>query len=400
MLIVVTGLIATYPLGGVAWDYVQYLQGFHRLGHEVYYLEDTGQWLYDPRRQTFTDNCSGHVAYLEQVLATVAPEMARRWCFRTPDGEYFGLAAREIERVCGRADLFLNVSGACWLREEYRGARGKIYLDTDPLYTQYKLEAVRSGTANGDQAFSVDLILKHDLFFTFAENIGDPSCGVPDGGLRWRTTRQPIVLANWPYSYTPAALSYTTVMSWKTDVTLPSVGGKTYGGKDVEFMKFVALPERVRPPLEIAVSGQAPLDELRRRRWRIVDGYECSATTDAYHRYLRGSRGEWSVAKNAYVASRSGWFSTRTAAYLALGKPAVVQDTGFRKYYPADAGLFAFASMEEAVAAIETIEHDYRHHCEAARAIAENEFASDKVLSRLLADADLRIAGSAGEPRF
>jgi glycosyltransferase involved in cell wall biosynthesis len=136
--------------------------------------------------------------------------------------------------------------------------------------------------------------------------------------------------------------------------------------------------------MELALSGAAPFDQLRQNGWRVVDGYEKSSTVDVYQGYLGSSRGEWSIAKHAYVASRSGWFSERTAAYLALGKPVVVQDTGFRPYYPIGEGLFDFTNLDEATAAIESIESNYRRHCEAARSIAESHFAAGTVLTRLL----------------
>ena len=387
MKIVVTGLIATYPLGGVAWDYLAYVSGFRRLGHDVFYLEDTGQWLYDPRAGTFTDDVTFNVAHLTDTLSRAGEAMRTRWSLRAPDGSYHGAARAEVERFCSAADLFLNVSGACWLREEYRGARRIAYLDSDPCYSQAKLLAVECGTATEDQAYSVGLIRAHHCFFTFAENINDPTCAIPHCGLRWLPTRQPIVLDDWPVCFTPAAPAYTTVMSWKTDVTLPNLAGVTYGGKDVEFMKFVDLPAHTGVHLEVALSGAAPRNELRRRGWHVVDAYEKSCTLDTYRDYLRASRAEWSIAKNAYVASRSGWCSTRSAAYLALGKPVVVQDTGFRAYYPTGEGLFAFSSIEEAAAAFDSIERDYRRHCSAARALAEREFAAEAVLQRLLDDA-------------
>ena len=385
MQIVVTGLIATYPLGGLSWDYIQYIQGLHLLGHDVFYLEDTGNWVYNPELSTFTEECSFNLQYLDAVLSFAAgPATRRRWSFRSPTGEYFGLTEREIETVCNKADLFINVSGCCWLRERYRGCARKVYIDTDPLYTQYQLEAIRQGTATADQGYSVNLIRNHDLFFTFAENISDPSCCIPSCGLTWHTTRQPIVLENWPFTFTPTAPALTTVMSWKNDVTLPSIGGETYGGKDVEFLKFMHLPSRVSVTMEIALSGAAPFDQLRQNGWQVVDGYEKSSTMKVYQNYLSGSRGEWSIAKNAYVASRSGWFSERSAAYLALGKPVVVQNTGFRPYYPVGEGLFDFTNLDEAISAIESIETNYRRHCEAARSIAESHFAARNVLTRLL----------------
>ncbi|HVM96188.1 MAG TPA: hypothetical protein VMT89_07350, partial [Candidatus Acidoferrales bacterium] len=222
-----------------------------------------------------------------------------------------------------------------------------------------------------------------------AEHIGVPDCRIPACGLSWIPTRQPIILDDWPVAYLPGARNYTTVMSWKTDVTLPSIDGQRYGGKDVEFLKFIDLPARVSVALEVAVSGTAPRDELRRHGWQVADAFQHSHSLDAYHDYLRHSRAEWSIAKNAYVASRSGWFSTRSAAYLALGKPVVVQDTGFRSHLPSGDGLLAFTDLDEAAAAIAAIESDYKHHCDAARAVAERELASDRVLGKLLADVGL-----------
>jgi len=389
MKIVVTGLIATYPLGGVGWDYLAYVKGFQRLGHDVFYLEDTGQWLYDPRAGTFTDDVSYNTAHLADTLSRAGEHMQARWSLRAPDGTYHGAPLAQVERFCNNADLFLNVSGVCWLREQYRGARRIAYLDSDPCYSQAKLLAVEQGTATEDQAYSVGLMRAHHCFFTSAESINDPACVIPHCGLRWLPTRQPIVLDDWPATFTAAARAYTTVMSWKTDVTLPNLAGVAYGGKDVEFAKFIDLPAHTGAHLEIALSGAAPRDELRRRGWHVVDAYERSHTLDAYRDYLRHSRAEWSIAKNAYVASRSGWFSTRSASYLALGKPVVVQDTGFGAHYPTGAGLFAFDTIDEAVAAIESIEDNYRMHCDSARALAEREFAAEVVLQRLLEDAAL-----------
>ena len=386
MKVVVAGLIATYPLGGVAWDYLAYVTGFLRLGYDVLYLEDTGQWLYDPRAHTFTDDVSFNAAYLEGALGET---MRRRWALRAPDGSYHGTSLREVERFCNAADLFLNVSGACWLRDAYRGARHIAYLDSDPCYSQAKLLAVERGTATEDQAYSVGLIRAHHHFFTFAENINDDDCAIPSCGLRWLPTRQPIVLDDWPFTFSATARDYTTVMSWKTDVTLPDLAGTVYGGKDVEFMKFIGLPERVQVPLQVALSGAAPRELLHRHGWEVVDAYARSCTQDAYRDYLRSSRAEWSIAKNAYVASRSGWFSTRSAAYLALGKPVVVQDTGFSRRYPTGEGLLSFTTMDEAAAAIARIERDYRRHCDAARTLAEREFAAPTVLARLLHDMGL-----------
>jgi hypothetical protein len=388
MRVVVTGLVATYPLGGVSWDYLAYVDGFRRLGHEVLYLEDTGAWFYHPADQTFSDDAAPNLRYLTGAFAAIgAPDAA--WAVRAPDDTYHGLDVGAVEDFCRSADLLLNVSGCCWLRDQYRGARRTAYLDSDPGYTQAKLWAAEHGCATEDQLFSVNLIRQHDRFFTFAEHVRAPDCRVPVCGVEWKPTRQPVVLERWPFAFDARARCFTTVMSWKTETAPPVIDGVAYGGKDVEFLRFLALPERTSVELEVAVAGAAPRERLEAHGWRVVDAQARSTTMPAYQRYLQTSRGEWSVAKNIYVALRSGWFSTRSAVYLASGKPVVVQDTGWSAHYPTGAGLFAFETIEQAAAALAAIEADYRRHCEAARAVAERELAAPAVLTRLLRDAGL-----------
>jgi len=386
--VVVTGLVAAYPVGGVAWDYLQYVQGFRALGCEVHYLEDTGQWLYDPAAQTFTTEVTRNVRWLGDALARLDPALARAWALRAPDGTYHGLDEPAVARVCAAADLFLNLSGACWLREPYRAARVKAYVDTDPGYSQAKIAAVAAGLGDESMHFSVDLIRRHDVFFTLGEEIGRPGCVIPTGGLTWHPTRQPIVLANWPVRAAPDG-AFTTVMSWKIEPTPPSLGGRIYGGKDVEFERFMDLPVRTPERLEVALSGAAPRPRIAAAGWHVVDGHAVSATMPAYRDYLAGSRGELSIAKNAYVALRSGWFSTRSAAYLACGKPVVVQETGFSAHVPPGPGLHPFTTAKEAVAALAAIRADYGRACRHARDIAETHFAAERVCARLLADAGL-----------
>ncbi len=386
MKIVVTGLIGTYPLGGVAWDYLQFVKGFAALGCDVTYLEDTGQWAYDPRQATFTDDGASNARYLHGVMSRV-PGMAESFAFRDARGTLYGLSEDEIGRRCRSADLFLNVSDCCWLRESYRGARVTACYDSDPLYTQAAWLAADGGDRSSGREPGWYRI--YDVFFTMGENMMDAGCKVPRCGLEWKTTRQPITLEDWPARYDPAYERFTTVMSWKTKAALPVLDGRIYGGKDVEFRRFLGLPRRVRAPLEIAVSGAAPREEMAAAGWRIVDAAERSTTMERYRDYIGCSRGEWSVAKEAYVASESGWFSCRSACYLAMGKPVVVEDTGFARIYPTGEGLFAFRTIEQAAAALEAVDADYSRHCEAARALAERFFRAETVLEKLLHDAGL-----------
>jgi hypothetical protein len=373
-------------VGGVAWDYLQYVQGFHALGCEVWYVEDTGRWLYDPEHETFVADATRGARFVGESLAWLDPALARRWAVRAPDGKWHGLDEQAVARAFSGADLFLNVSGACWLREAYRAARVKAYLDSDPGYTQGRLAAVDAGTADEDAAFSADLIRRHDVFFTLGERIGAPDCLIPSCGIRWQPTRQPIVLADWPVRAAPDG-AFTTVMSWKIEPTPPELAGRAYGGKDVEFERFLDLPRHVPERLEVALSGDAPRDRILAAGWRLVSSRAASGTMAAYRDYIAASRGEWSIAKNAYVGTRSGWFSTRSAAYLACGKPVVVQDTGFAADLERGPGLRPFSTMAEAAAALAAVRADYGRACEHARMLAERSFAAERVLGRLLADA-------------
>lgn len=386
MRVVVTGLAATYPVGGVAWDYLQYVQGFAALGCDVLYLEDTGQWFYDPAGETFTPDPRAGAAHLARALAQLMPDARQRWAVRAPDGTFLGLDESAVHAACARSDLFLNVSGSCWLRDAYRQARVAAYIDTDPCYSQAKLAAADAGLADESVRESAALIRRHDVFFTLGEHVGQPDCLVPTAGLSWLPTRQPVVLANWPVIAGPAE-RFTTVLSWSINPTPPAVGGQSYGGKDVEFERFLDLPRRTPERLEAAISGAAPRGRLAAAGWEIVDARLVSTTLDDYRRYLQGSRGELSVAKNAYVATRSGWFSTRSAMYLASGRPAVLQDTGFSAHLPVGPGLHAFTTREEAVAALAAVRADYAGACAHAREVAERCFRAEDVCARLLADA-------------
>lgn len=383
--VVVTGLIATYPVGGVTWDYLQYVHGLSALGHDVTYLEDTGQWVYSPRLQTFTEDAAENLAYLAAALGRSGRRIP--WAFRDPHGVVHGLDPTALRRACREADLFLNVSGSGWLRDEYRGSGVHAYVDTDPCYSQAKLAAVDAGCAEAGVRESAAMIRSHDVFFSFAENLGRTDCAIPTAGLRWLPTRHPIVLADWPVAPAPATGAYTTVMSWKIDVTPPVLDGRVYGGKDVELAKLIALPRRTTTRLEIALSGTAPRGELAAHGWVLRDAREVSSTPDAYRAYLAGSRGELSVAKEAYVATRSGWFSTRSASYLASGRPVVIQDTGLTAHYPVGDAILPFDDLSGAAAALAAVEHDHDRRCREARALAAELFAADRVLGRLLADA-------------
>jgi hypothetical protein len=388
--IVVTGLAATYPLGGVFWDYLQWALGFARLGHDVLYLEDTGRWSYDPRAATFVDSGAGNAALLAEALKVLDADTARRWFYRDGLGQTYGWAWADVVRFCRTADLFVHLSASCWMREEYFAARRVAFVDTDPMYTQASVDGYLAGTLDVEARARVEMLRRHDAFFTFAENIGAPDCRVPTALFPWIPTRQPVVLDCFDPESVPMAARrrvLTTVASWEPSESRPVVGGIAYAGKSLELARFIDLPARSALPLELALSGPAPYERLRSHGWRLADPAVVSRDPWIYRRYLAASLGELSVAKNAYVASRSGWFSCRSACYLALGVPVVVQDTGFGAAIPTGEGVLPFGTIEEAVAAIERLSADPAPHARAALAIAREYFDSDRVLTQLIEQA-------------
>ena len=377
---IVTGMIGTYPVGGVAWDYAQYAVALERLGWDVYYLEDTGWETYDPRVGQYGDDCSFGVDFLQRSLAALSPALADRWHFRAMDGTTHGIPKARFRELVAGADLLLNVSGGTLLRDEYMACPHKVLIDSDPGWNHFvnfpKWDAQPGWQgAHGYRA--------HDHFFTYAECLGQQQCLLPDMGIAWHPTRPPVVLDLWQ-SQLPAE-KWTTVMTWNNFRKPVEYQGQQFGTKEVEFPKVERLPAWVDAALEVAVGGSgAPVERWRELGWNVIDSHDVSRTVDDYQRYIQCSRGEFSVTKNLYAATHSGWFSCRTVCYLAAGKPAVVQETGFSERVPTGEGLFAFEDLDQAANAIATVESDYPRHCDAAREIARTHFGSDVVLGEML----------------
>jgi len=347
----------------------------------VFYLEDTEMWPYDPIQNTISKDCTYNVSYLRGVMEKRG--LADRWIYRSaPDASYHGHTEAEAKEICATADLFLNVSGCGWLRPEYLAIPHKAFLDSDPMFTQVAL-------ASGNQDV-FERIRAHDRHFTFAENIGARDCRVPHAGFHWIPTRQPIVLDWWHVDTAAPRDVFTTVMNWVSYKNC-EYNGETWGQKDVEFLKFLDLPQRTAQKLEIAMGMgpgmKRPTEMLQQKGWQIIEPAERLPDPWAYRQYLGRSKGEWSVAKEGYVKSRSGWFSCRSACYLAASRPVVVQDTGFSNLLPVGRGLHAFATEDEAAAAIEAIEANYAAEIKAARDVALAHFDARQVLSRLIEDA-------------
>jgi hypothetical protein len=382
-LLVVLGTAGSDPYAGMAWMHMQFAAGLQRLGHQVHYLEATSTWPYDPEQRTRVDD--GHYAAAHVARLCRAFGLDQHWALRRSfgDGAWVGPDAPKAERLLAEADAVFNISGATSLHEQGLEARRVVLVGTDPVV--YEL-----AVAQGRELWLLD---EHDDVVTYGENIGRNGCRVPPlPRLRGRM-RQPVLLDRWRWG---GAVNgrYTTVGNYRQDGRDIEFEGERYTwSKHHEYRRLLHLPSCASVRLELAtnVAGLGSDDRLllTSRGWRLVDASEFSLDPWAYRDYVCRSRAEFTVAKDLNVRLRSGWFSERSACYLAAGRPVVAQDTGFGEVLPVGEGLFAFSTAEQALEAIDRIEADYARHSAAARAIAEEWFRAETVLERLLEDLGL-----------
>jgi hypothetical protein len=396
--LVVMGILGRTPLAGVSWQVLHFLEGFRRLGHDIYYIEDTGGWAYHPLRTTVEhESEDAYAINLQYAVSHVAKVMSwyglqDRWAYRSRvDNRTFGLSETQVSTVFENADALVNLTGSTRLFEEHARIPVRIYLETDPVLRQIEV-------TQGERK-TIDLLSAHTHQFTYGENLGAPDCGVPVTRFNYLPTRQPIVLDWWTADVgLPSELDshpelrpcFTTIAKWRQPGKDIEWQGETYyWSKHVEFLKFIDLPRRSDHEFELALAWQdeedaAAIPQLTSHGWRVVDAISLSLNIAPYREYILGSRAEFTVAKDQNIRLRSGWFSDRSACYLAAGKPVVTQDTAFDKILPTGHGLFAFRTMEDVLAAIDTIQSDYEGHCRAAREIAEEYFAAERVLGNLM----------------
>jgi glycosyltransferase involved in cell wall biosynthesis len=384
--IIVSGLAGLQPVGGMAWHYLQYVAGLARLGHDVYYHEDTWTWPYDPVKNRNSDSGDYSAGFLADYFEKFAPELRDHWHYLHLHEKSYGMSGRAFTEVAASADLFLNISGANFIPDALNGRCTKVFVDTDPGYNQILLSEKFAWSEFVDRWCR--MVAEHDVFFTFAENMDGPDCLVPGLGWEWKTTRMPIVLDLWqPVQEvkTPVTAPWTTIMSWNVFKGPVVYEGVEYGDKSTEFEKILALPGAAGVPVKLALGGgNSPVSSLKDHNWKIIDAPAVTRTASDYQGFISGSRGEISIAKNVYVAMKTGWFSDRSACYLASGRPVVLQDTGFSKFLATGEGLFAFNTQEQATGAIQMVEQDYEKHSKAALEIAHEYFDSDRILGKMI----------------
>jgi hypothetical protein len=376
--VIVAGYVVRCPLGGYAWQTLHYLLGLRALGFDPYFYEDTAYYpeCYDP--------ASGAMGAVQPPALAFARDLftrhgfGERWMFWDAQRDTWHGRSRDAARAA-LDDARLLISLAAVNRVPRPVGRRRLFIDLDPGVTQIEAERDRG----------LQLLLgEYDAHATIGENIGQPGCAIPATRWRWLSTRQPIALDQWQPLALDAAAAFTTIGRWDERRRVQELAGERYSwSKRDEWLRFLALPRQTGARFDMALDvDKVPGDRelLAEHGWQVSDPIAVSADADRYRAFIRASRGEFTVAKDLNVRLATGWFSDRSACYLAAGRPVVVQDTGFARTLPTGAGLLAFRTAADAADAVRAVESDWPLHSAAARRIAEQHFAASWVLSDLL----------------
>ena len=397
--IIVVGTLASDPFAGMAWMHMQIFLGFLRLGHDVYYFEITKTWPYNPVLQTRVDNIDYAIPYLKELTEKFG--VGDRWAYRCgflKSKKWVGMRKSKAEDMLATADLVFNISGATRFEKEGLKVGRLVYYGTDPVYPEIKYAAC-------DPVISA-IINEHDDVVTYGENIGNADCPIPPLPRLRAKTRQPILMDQWKNNIAPGK-SFTTIGNYKQGGRDLEFKGQTYyWSKHHEFLKFMDVPSHVDQRIELAMNLAKP-HTFRHRRgtvvpalgiaddeytllkshgWQLIDGPSFTTNPWTYRDYIIKSKGEFTFAKDQNIRLKSGWFSERSACYLAAGRPVITQDTAFGCTLPTGTGLFAFNTMEDIICAFDAINTNYEKHSRAAQEIAEEYFKAEAVLEKLLND--------------
>jgi hypothetical protein len=372
--IAVLGYIVRAPIGGLAWHHLQYVLGLKRLGHQVLFIEESEDYpaCYNPHTNQFEIDPSYGLRFIDDCFKRL--DLEGLWTyFDFHTNQWFGY--QKANEFIQSADILLNLSGMNSLPEGSWRVPKRVFIDTDPVFVQIRHLTDERARKLAEQ---------HNVFFTFGENFGAKDCLIPDDGFAWKATRQPVVLDIWRMTGGTQNANWTTIMQWDSYQKV-DFGGRMFGMKSKSFEEFLDLPNQTRETFELGVgSASVPKELLQEKGWKIINPLIPTRTIWTYQDFIRNSKAEFSVAKDGYVKSRSGWFSERSAAYLASGRPVLTQETGFSKFIETGHGLFAFSDQTEVLAGIEKINRNYDFHCRAARQVAEDFFDHRMILRDLL----------------
>jgi hypothetical protein len=378
---VLIGFIGKFPVAGMALYNLHYIVGLQELGYEVHYVErqNRPQECYDPSIDQFTDNPGYALGYLEQVLSRVGipPD---RYSFIDRENHCYGVDWDGLRTALDHAEFVLTLSDKTWFDELARCPQ-RAFVDGDPLFTQVAM-------LEGEPVVSTALE-HYDLLFTYGVRMGKADCTIPAADRKWIPTRPVVATSLWEPAPAVGPLPLTTVMNWAAwqDVTHKGVA---YGHKNREFERFIDLPRQTMHRFVLAAGGPAPKERLHAHDWQLVNPLDKTGTIESYQAFIADSLADFGIAKHAYVASRSGWFSDRSTCYLAAGRPVLHQETGFSDWLPPGEGIFPFSTVDDVLVALEDLDANYERHAEAARRIAEEHFEASTVIGRMLDEAGFR----------
>jgi hypothetical protein len=380
--IIVMGFMGSCPIAGVIWQHVHYIVGLQRLGHDVFYIEDSARLPYNPE----TMEVNNEFDYAAKILEQLATEFdfKRRWGFCArylPGNPTAGLPLRRIRELYREADAILNICGTQEFNDDLLTSDRILYVESDPGVEQIKVDQRVKAT--------IKYLRRHHALFTFGENVGSDAFPVPTHNLKWHPTRQPVVTDLWKTNRRPGrAAVFTSVANWSTSglKDIEWRGEKYLWSKSREFIRFVAAPKKSGEPFELAtdIKDARTREKFERNGWRFRSPQDLSANSRLYRDFIRRSKGEFTVAKDQYVRLDTGWFSDRSGCYLAAGRPVITQETGFTKVFGKHDGLFAFKSLGEIAEAVKRINADYSLHSRGAREVAQEFFEAEKVICLLL----------------
>jgi hypothetical protein len=377
--ILVSAPIANKPFnGGNAWAHLSYVLGFRKLGFDVHFVEKIAPaTCINEDGNPASIEVSANRAYFRRIAEEFGLH-GKMTLISADNRTIEGVAFDELLDIAETAALLVNISGHLDVESITNRVRCKAYIDLDPGFTQLW----HAQASNGFR------LAGHDYYFTVGENIGAADCLVPTNGIRWRRTRPPVLLDEWPVCDDGDSSRFTTVATWRGPFGPVSYCGRLFGSKVHEFRKFAGVPRRTKATFEIALNidsaDHKDRELLAQNSWQLVDPRQVTPDLRSFRRYVQTSCAEFSVAQEMYVGTNCGWFSDRTVRYLASGKPVLVQDTGFKRNLPVGAGLLTFSTPDDAVAGVREITEHYAEHAVAARRLAEQYFDSTFVLEELL----------------
>jgi hypothetical protein len=369
----------------MTWQVLHYLAAFRDLGFEVWYVEETLARSYSARNFSPTRGFRENLAHIEKWMQWLGLE--NQWVYSPPTNpeRYYGaLNQSGLKKLYREADAAFNICGAQELNDNNRQVKCRVYVETDPVQKQVFLAEGQTKWINRFSAY--------DYLFSYAENIGNPGCQIPDSGFEWRTTRPPVYLQWWTDSAPPKNTArITSIATWRHKGKNISWNGQVWRwSKHHGFLDYIDIPRQSSLPIELAVGGIKPEEKanLQTNNWLLRDPKQLG-DPNIYREYISNSLAEFTVAKEQYVKPVSGWFSDRSVCYLAAGRPVITMETGFSKYIPSGEGLFGFSSKDEVWNAIEIIATDYPRQSKRALEIANEYFDAEKVVSRMMSEVGL-----------